>query len=138
MTKDYLPIAITWKTFNQKLKSWKKSVIQTLSSFMMFIKLPTTCTLSQNFVKMVIFTVFCKTNAKSKKKRQRLTWNRSWKESNISTWMGSSTGTWNQQIYWWKMVSVRLVILDLPKTYKTKTQSWSQLLELLCICRLSY
>lgn len=100
----------------------------------MFIKLLTTCTSSLNFVKMVTFIAFCRKSVKSMRKKPKIISNKSWKESNICIQMASFTGISNQLIFLWKMANVKLAILVLLKTLKTKTLSWNPLLELHFTC----
>lgn len=134
LTKDFLLTATMSKIFSLKSKLWKKLTIQILLNFMIFIKLPTICTLSLNFVKMVTFMDFYKKSAKLKKNKQKLILDKLWKESNICIQMASFIETWSQQIFWWKMGNVKLVILVLLKIFRIKILSWNPSSVLLFIC----
>lgn len=122
------------KIFKVKYKLWKRSIIQILSNFTMFIKQQTICILLHNFVKMETFIICYKENVNLKKMRLKYIWNKSWKELNIFIWMELFIETWSQQIFSWKIISVKSVTLDLLKIYRMIIQLWNQLLVLLFIC----
>ena len=105
---------------------------------MIFIKLPTTCTLLLNSVKMVTFTTISKKNTNSPKTKPKNTLNKSWKAPNTYTPTESSTETSNPPIYSWREIAAKSATLDLPKACKMKILSWNRLLEPPSTCPLRY
>lgn len=105
-----------------------------LWNFMISIRLLIICISLLSSVKMGISIIcLCKGENCQSWKPKNIS-SRLWKVRNTCMPMALFTEIWNQLIFWWKMVSAKSVILDLPKVCKKKMLSWSQLLELLSTC----